>query len=95
MYLRMIRLHFEEDRLSELIGYLESNNSRFSSLDGLVSVDLATTGSGEAMIAASWESSADYQASSEETESLLAGMHPLLSSTPHGHEGPVVYSYRT
>lgn len=94
MYHRMIRLHFEEDALDWLISFLESREPHMSSTEGLVSVDLVNTGSGEAMIIATWVSASNYQKTSGGLEAMLGEMGDRLTSTPHGHEGNVVYSFR-
>lgn len=94
MYHRMIRLHFEEDALDGLISFLESKEDLMSSLEGLVSADLATTGDGEAMIIATWDSVSDYERSSAALDAILDEMRARLTSTPHGHEGHVVYSFQ-
>lgn len=91
----MIRLHFEEDALDELVSFLESREDRLSSIEGLKSADLVTTGSGEAMIIASWDTASSYEKTASELDTVLDDMRPQLTSTPHGHEGTVVYSYRT
>lgn len=90
----MIRLHFEEETLEELISFLESKEDLMPSIGGLKSADLVSTGSGEAMIIATWDSSSNYEKTSTELDALLEEMRPRLTSTPHGHEGTVVYSYR-
>ena len=94
MYHRMIRLHFEEDALDELVSFLGSREDRMSSIEGLESTDLVTTGSGEAMIIASWDSVSNYEKTSGQLNAILDEMRTRLTSTPHGHEGTVVYSYR-
>ncbi len=94
MYYRMIRLHFEEDRLEDVTSFLESEEDRMSSIDGLLSADIATTGEGEAMIIAAFDSASNYEASTWVIDAILDGMQPHLTSTPHGHEGAVVYSFR-
>ena len=95
MYHRMIRLHFEDHEVDHLTSFLESKKAEMSSIEGLESADLVTTGSGEAMIIATWDSTSDYEKTSGQLNAILEEMRPRLTSTPHGHEGEVVYSYRT
>jgi hypothetical protein len=93
MYYRMTRLHWSENRTDEVLSLAESLRDRVEAIKGLKFAELATTGIGEGMVIAAYESEADYQAASLEVASILADLTRLLTSTPHGHEGTVVLSF--
>jgi hypothetical protein len=93
MYYRMTRLHWSEDRFDEVLSLAESLRDRVEAINGLVFAEFATTGEGEGMIIAGYESEADYQTASREVASILGELTRLLTSTPHGHEGSVVLSF--
>jgi hypothetical protein len=93
MYYRMTRLHWSEDRFDEVLSLAESLRDRVEAIKGLRFAELATTGMGDGMIIAGYESEADYQAASREFASVLGELTRLLTSTPHGHEGTVVLSF--
>lgn len=93
MYYRMTRLHWSEDRFDDVLSLAESLRERVEAIKGLTFVEFATTGAGEGMIIAGYESEADYQIASGEVASILGELTRLLTSTPHGHEGTVVLSF--
>ena len=93
MFYRMTRLHWNADRYDDVVSMAESMRSRIEAIRGLMFAELATTGEGEGMIIAAYQSEADYQAASEEVASILSQLSRLLTSSPHGHEGTVVVSY--
>ncbi len=93
MFYRMTRLHWSADRYDDVVSMAESMRSRVEAISGLMFAELATTGEGEGMIIAAYQSEADYQAASAEVESILGQLGRLLTSTPHGHQGTVVVSY--
>lgn len=93
MYYRMTRLHWSEDRFDDVLSLSESMRDRVEAIRGLLFAELATTGEGEGMIIAAYQSEADYQAASEEVASIFGELGRLLTSTPHGHEGTVVLSF--
>jgi len=93
MFYRMTRLHWSADRYDDVVSLAESMRSRVEAISGLLFAELATTGEGEGMIIAGYQSEADYQAASEEVASILGQLGRLLTSTPHGHQGTVVVSY--
>ena len=93
MFYRMTRLHWSADRYHDVVSLAESMRSRVEAISGLLFAELATTGEGEGMIIAGYQSEADYQAASEEVASILGQLGRLLTSTPHGHQGTVVVSY--
>ena len=93
MFYRMTRLHWSADRYDDVVSLAESMRSRVEAISGLMFAELATTGEGEGMIIAAYQSEADYQAASAEVASILEQLGRLLTSTPHGHQGTVVVSY--
>jgi heme-degrading monooxygenase HmoA len=93
MFYRMTRLHWSADRYDDVVSMAESMRSRVEAISGLMFAELATTGEGEGMIIAAYQSEADYQAASAEVESILGQLGRLLTSKPHGHQGTVVVSY--
>ncbi len=93
MFYRMTRLHWSADRYDDVVSLAESMRSEVEAISGLMFAELATTGEGEGMIIAAYQSEADYQAASAEVASILGQLGRLLTSTPHGHQGTVVVSY--
>ena len=93
MFYRMTRLHFEEERFDDLLGYAETMRGRVQAIRGLLSVDIAKTGDGEGMIIAAYRDESDYRAAAGEVASILEGLGEYLTSTPHGHQGTVVFSF--
>lgn len=93
MYYRMIRLHWSDDSYDSVMSLAESMRDRVEAIGGLMFAQLVSTGKGEGMIIAAYQSEANYQAASGEVASILDELAQLLTSTPHGHEGTVILSY--
>jgi hypothetical protein len=93
MFYRMTRLHFEEERLDDLLSFAETLRGQVQAIDGLRFADIAKTGEGEGMIIAGYENESDYEAVAAEVATMLGELGEYLTSTPHGHQGTVVFSF--
>ncbi len=91
MYYRMTRLHREEDRYEELLGWARSIQEQVESLDGLLAAHLIESGPDNGMIIAAYRDEAT--ASSAAAADLMGEVAAYTNRTPHGHEGTVVHSY--
>lgn len=92
MYYRMTRLHFREDALEGLVGWMSAQEQRLEDIDGLLTWDLARGGATDGMIIASYRDQAAYEAAAEEVGAIFNEMSRHLTDTPHGHDGTVVFS---
>lgn len=87
----MTRLHWDEHRYDELLAWAASVQERAEAVDGLRFADLVRSGPDNGMLIAVYDSEAAAEAAL--SAGLMEEMEPLLTRTPHGHEGTVVHSY--
>lgn len=92
MYYRMTRLHFEEDALEELVGWMAAQEKRLEDIDGLLTWDLARGGATDGMVIASYRDEPAYAAAADAIDAIFDEMGRYLTDTPHGHDGTVIYS---
>ena len=93
MFYRMTRLHFADDRFDDFVELATTLRDRVEAIAGLRFADLITTGEGEGMLISSYHDEVTFKASAGAESGLLDDFAPLLTSTPHGHEGSVVLSF--
>ena len=93
MFYRMSRLHFDDERFSELLEWAESTKPRVAQIEGLVFADIARTGSGEGMIIAGYETEADFIAVRDEVSGMIRDMAEYLTDRPHTHAGSSEFSF--
>jgi hypothetical protein len=94
VFYRMSRLHFDDDRFSELLEWAESIRPKVQQIEGLVFADIARTGSGEGMVIAGYESEADFDAVRDEVSGIIDEMVEYLTDRPHTHAGSSEFSFK-
>jgi hypothetical protein len=92
MYYRMTRLHFTEEALEGLVGWMGAQEQRLEDIDGLLTWDLARGGATDGMVIASYRDQAAYEAAAGEVGAIFEEMSMHLTDAPHGHDGTVVFS---
>ena len=92
MYYRMTRLHFAEDALEGLVGWMNAQEQRLEDIDGLLTWDLARGGATDGMVIASYRDQTAYEAAADEVQAIFDEMSEHLTDAPHGHDGTVVFS---
>lgn len=95
MFYRVTRYQYPEARYDEIVAWADSKVAELRSIRGLQFVDEFTSGPGEAVIVAAYESEADFQAAAEMAQALFAEMAQFLTAPPVTSSGTVTWTTRT
>lgn len=94
MYYRFTRIHFDDERYDELLGWSETVRDEVEAIDGFEFAELCRSGPGEGMIIAAYASEDDFAAANEVVARVFDGMARYLTSEPHTHAGTSDRTFR-
>jgi heme-degrading monooxygenase HmoA len=94
MFYRFTRIHFENDRYSDLLNWADSIRDRVEAIEGFEFAELCQSGQGEGMIIAAYRSEADFDAAADVAADVMAGIAQFLTAEPHTHAGTSDRTFR-
>ena len=94
MFYRFTRIHFEDDRYNDLLGWAETVRNRVEAIEGFEFAELCRSGEGEGMIIAAYTSEADFDAAADVVADVMGGIAQFLTAPPHTHAGTSDQTFR-
>ncbi len=95
MFYRVTRYEYPEERYDEILAWANTKTDQLRAIAGLQSVDTFSSGPGEAMIVAAYDSEDDFNAAADTVMALLGEMAGFMTSAPMTSSGTVDWTTRS